>query len=509
LAKPAPAKSSEPVLIASTNPSSLSMPRAASDESKSENTPSTNEVKSLGAIVDSKPADDSKLVARNVAKTTLSFSPAVNLAQEQALSGPSTTQTVKSQYTGEAVSINVKDADLRDFFRLVHEVSGLNVVLDPGVRGTVTMVLDDVPWDQALDIVLRNNGLQSTLTGNILRIASTDTLRREAEALRAQQQAAMQVAPRVTVTRYLSYAKAKQVEGTIHHMLSVRGEMISDDRINALIITDISDSIADIDKLLLQLDRKTQQIQLSARVVSATRKFEEDFGVGFGFIGNAGTTSIGGSPSIGTNTVKGYGSGSSSSKSYDIPIFSNMTMAANSGLNLVTKIGNFDLDMALSMMESRGLAKILSRPLVMAQNNSTAMIEQGVQIPVVTKSELSGPSTTTMIDAMLKLSVTPQITAENTIFLDIQIENSTPDNTFVATTGQYGIDTQKMQTKVLVRDGETAKIGGVIKTSNNVSESHVPILGSIPYLGNLFRKRQVSTETDELIFFITPKIMPI
>src|SRR5262249_9843686 len=197
--------------------------------------------------------------------------PAVNLAAEQkaqmanapALNGP--------KYTGEPISVNLKDVDLKDFFRLVHEISGLNVVLDPNVKGTLTIVLDDVPWDQALDIVLKNNDLSRQLDGNVLRIATVETLKKEAEARRAQVEAEALAVDKVTITRFLSYAHSKDVVATVKQFLSQRGDVISDDRTNALIIQDIPSTIPAIDRLLQQLDRKTQEVEIEARVVAATR----------------------------------------------------------------------------------------------------------------------------------------------------------------------------------------------------------------------------------------------
>ena len=438
--------------------------------------------------------------------------PAVNLAAEQktksrpAASGP--------KYTGEPISVNLKDVDLKDFFRLIHEISGLNVVLDPDVKGSLTIVLDDVPWDQALDIVLKNNTLSRQLDGNVLRIASVDTMRKEAEARRAQAEAEALAVDTVTVTRFLSYAHSKDVVSTLKKFLSQRGHMESDDRTNAVIINDIPSVIPPIDRLLAQLDRKTQEVEIEARVVAATRSFARDIGTQLGFgwgnspTGVGGATSVGASPVGVGNTgnplypiVSGTGSG------VHIPLFSNL--AANeptSGLTLVNASNAFRLDAILTMAESRGLLKILSRPRVVTQNNIQAVVRQGVRIPIVTQAQLNGPPTTTYIDAFLRLTVTPQITVENTIFLNVDVENTTPD--FGHTIGgNPTLITQQATTQVLVTDGGTVVIGGVIQTSNAVNVQQVPLLGSIPWLGNLFKHQSVSSSNQELIFFITPRIV--
>ena len=210
--------------------------------------------------------------------------PAANLALEQqkASATPVPPPAVK-KYTGEPISVNLKDVDLKDFFRLIHEISGLNIVLDPSVRGTLTLVLDDVPWDQALDVVLHNNGLGRELEGNILRIAAQDTFRKEAEAQRARIEAQALAVSKITVTRFLSYGRAKDVMPTIKKLLTTRGEVLADDRTNALIISDIPSIIPSIDRLITQLDRKTMQVEIEARVVSATRNFAQQFGTQLGF----------------------------------------------------------------------------------------------------------------------------------------------------------------------------------------------------------------------------------
>jgi type IV pilus assembly protein PilQ len=439
-----------------------------------------------------------------------SIEPAVNLAAEQKAHAQQTASGPK--YTGEPISVNLKDVDLKDFFRLIHEISGLNVVLDPEVKGTLTIVLDDVPWDQALDIVLKNNTLSRQLDGNVLRIATVDTLRKEAEARRAQQEAEAMAIEKVTVTRFLSYAHARDVEPTIKKFLTQRGDVMSDERTNAIIINDIPSVIPPIDRLLTQLDRKTQEVEIEARVVAATRSFARDIGTQLGFgvgnghdaVGGAGAT--GTSPLTATPSAPGYitsGTGSAVS----IPLFSNLAaVGPTSGLSFITSSNNVRLDAILTMAESRGLLKILSRPRVVTQNNIQAVVKQGVRVPIVTQSQLTGPATTTYIDAFLRLTVTPQITSESTIFLNVDVENTTPD--FGRTVGNNPtLITQQATTQVLVTDGGTVVIGGVIQTNNSVSISQVPLLGSIPWLGNLFKHQSVSSSNQELIFFITPRIV--
>jgi type IV pilus assembly protein PilQ len=448
----------------------------------------------------------------SAAPASSTIEPAVNLAAEQ--KSKSHPASAGPKYTGEPISVNLKDVDLKDFFRLIHEISGLNVVLDPDVRGNLTIVLDDVPWDQALDIVLKNNQLSRQLDGNVLRIASVDTLRKEAEARRAQVEAEALAVDPVTVTRFLSYAHSKDVVATLKKFLSQRGHIESDERTNAVIINDIPSSIPPIDRLLAQLDRKTQEVEIEARVVAATRSFARDIGTQLGFGWGNHPTGVGGASQVGTSPL---GVGNTPNPLYPvspggasgttIPLFSNLgATGPTSGLSLINATNSVRLDAILTMAESRGLLKILSRPRVVTQNNIQAIVRQGVRIPVVTQSQLSGPATTTYIDAFLRLTVTPQITVENTIFLNVDVENTTPDFGHNVG-GNPTLITQQATTQVLVTDGGTVVIGGVIQTSNSVSVNQVPLLGSIPWLGNLFKHQSVSSSNQELIFFITPRIV--
>jgi type IV pilus assembly protein PilQ len=441
--------------------------------------------------------------------------PAVNLAAEQRAQAGQQPASAGPKYTGEPISVNLKDVDLKDFFRLIHEISGLNVVLDPNVHGTLTVVLDDVPWDQALDIVLKNNDLARELEGNVLRIATVDTLKHEADARRAQIESEALAVEKVQVTRFLSYAKAKDVIVTVKKFLSQRGDVVADERTNAVIVNDIPKVIPTIDRLLSQLDRKTQEVEIEARVVAATRQFARDIGTQIGFGWGNGHSAVGGGQSVGSTPTSVSGlspnwivtSGGSSTTGYQIPLFSNLGVTSpTSALQFLNASNNMRIDIILSMAESRGLLKVLSRPRVVTQNNIQALVKQGVRIPITTQAQLGGPPTVTYVDAFLRLTVTPQITSENTIFLNVDVENTTPN--FAQTIqGNPELITQQATTQVLVTDGGTVTIGGVIQTQNSINISQVPLLGNIPYLGNLFKHTQVQTTNQELIFFITPRII--
>src|SRR5437016_6454055 len=497
------------------------------DETKSEEKPapvepSARALEAAAKFAD-KPASELLPVHANASMqpqtaqaTSSGIQPAVNMAAEQKTQMSQTPASSGPKYSGEPISVNLKDVDLKDFFRLIHEISGLNVVLDPNVHGNLTIVLDDVPWDQALDIVLKNNDLARELEGNVLRIATVDTLKKEADARRAQQESEAMAVDKVTVTRFLSYAHSKDVVPTIKKFLTQRGDVISDDRTNALIISDIPNVMPGIDRLLTQLDRKTQEVEIEARVVAATRSFARDIGTQLGIGWGNKPSAVGGVQSVGTTpTAVGAGvapnpmyivSGSGSSGT-QIPLFSNLPVTSpTSGLQFVNASNNVRIDAILTMAESRGLLKILSRPRVVTQNNIQALVRQGVRVPIVTQAQLGGPPTVMYVDAFLRLTVVPQITSEGTIFLNVDVENTTPDFGHTIQ-GNPTLITQQATTQVLVTDGGTVVIGGVIQTQNSVNVAQVPLLGDIPALGNLFKRRSVSTSNQELIFFITPRII--
>src|SRR5579864_9567450 len=453
--------------------------------------------------------------ASGPAQSSTGITPAVNLAAEQKAQMNQQGVAAGPKYTGEPISVNLKDVDLKDFFRLIHEISGLNVVLDPNVHGTLTIVLDDVPWDQALDIVLKNNDLARELEGNVLRIATVETLKKEADSRRAQIESEALAVEKVSVTRFLSYAKAADAIVTVKKFLSQRGDVVADARTNAVIINDIPKVIPIVDRLLTQLDRKTQEVEIEARVVAATRQFARDIGMQLGFGWGDGHSAIGGNSTAGTSpttvggltpgyiTVAGSGAGGGST----IPLFSNLGVTQpSSGLTFINASNTVRIDAVLSMAESRGLLKVLSRPRVVTQNNIQALVKQGVRVPIVTQAQLGGPPTVTYVDAFLRLTVTPQITSENTIFLNVDVENTTP-NFGQEVQGNPELITQQATTQVLVTDGGTVVIGGVIQTQNSINVSQVPLLGNLPILGNLFKHTQVQTSNQELIFFITPRII--
>jgi type IV pilus assembly protein PilQ len=441
------------------------------------------------------------------------------IAQQASTASPTVGPT---KYTGEPISVNLKDVDLRDFFRLIHEISGLNVVLDPAVKGSLTIVLDEVPWDQALDIVLQNNGLDKQLKGNVLRIATRDTLKKEAESVRDLEKAQNDATAPVTVTRVLSYAKATTMTATLKKFLSSKGDILADDRSNQLIIRDIPSTIPIVDNLIHQLDRKSQQVEIEARVVAASRSFARDIGTELGFAGTTtgGRSLFSGDPRVGGSGVTtgtglpappvtiGAGSPSGNGVSTGLPLNTNFAAGAppTSGFGFSHRSPNFAIDFFISAAESKGVGKLLSKPRVVTQNNEKATVKQGTKIPIQTT--INNTVSVQYIDAVLKLEVTPLITAEGTVFMDVLVENTQIDNGIARVQGIPALDTQSAETKVLVADGGTVVIGGIIVTQQQVTITQTPLVGSLPLIGNLFKRTQTTVTSQELLFFLTPRIIP-
>jgi type IV pilus assembly protein PilQ len=471
----------------------------------------------IPAAVETTPAAKSEPAVKSDKDTEIPAAQPAPVRPNAARQGtaPAARPMTGTRYTGEPISVNLKDVDLKDFFRLIHEISGLNVVLDPAVKGTLTIVLDDVPWDQALDIVLQNNGLEKQLDGNVLRIATTDTIKREAEGRRDLAKAEAEAVGQVTATRVLSYAKATALRDTLKRFLSSRGDILSDERSNTLIIRDIPSVLPDIDALIKQLDRKSQQVEIEARVVSASRSFSREIGTQFGIAAAAtnGRNIFGGLPgnaSMVSPLIRGAGLPAPplvSSGSTAMPLVSALgALAPTSGFSFAHSSPNFALDFIISAAEAKGVGKLLSKPKVITQNNEKATVKQGSKIPVQTV--INNTISTQFIDAVLKLEVTPQITAEGTVYMEVVVENTAIDNGVPRVQNIPALSTQSAETKVLVNDGGTVVIGGVIISNQRTDVAQVPLLGSIPIIGHLFKRTTVSTSSQELLFFLTPRIVP-
>jgi type IV pilus assembly protein PilQ len=434
----------------------------------------------------------------------------INVGPQATPGGALSTAPQGAQYTGEIVSFDVRDLDLRDFFRLISETSGLNVTTDQNVSGTLPVFrLTDVPWDQALDIVLKQNQLRGELQGNVLRIATAATLQSEDTARKAALDAKDAISPLETHTYILNYTKAAVVQTTLTQgtssVVSKRGDISKDDRKNALIITDLPGQFAKIDQIIKFLDTAADQVEIEGRLLSANKSFSRDLGSQLGLLfGNRTGNILTGASGANSPVTVVNGVSPRVQNGTGTPLLSNLPAAATSGLAfLIQPGGDVLLDAIVTAAEASGRAKLLSSPRITTQNNQAATVSQGTQIPVQTN--VNNTVTTSFIDFSLNLTVTPQITAAGTILLTVALENSVPDFAR-AVDGIPSVASQKAKTQVLIPDGGTAVIGGIYVDTDTNNVRQVPGFGSIPILGYLFKNTVVSKSTSELIFFVTPKV---
>jgi type IV pilus assembly protein PilQ len=444
------------------------------------------------------------------------------LAQGTVPAGSALSSEEKPAYTGELISLNLKDVDLKDFFRLIHEISGLNILVDPNVTGSVTTVLDNVPWDQALDIVLKNNGLGKALEGNVLRIAKLDTLMAEQETANKMAAARLEAAPLVTVFQPVNYAKASALAALLKTWaagkegggaLSKRGSALVDERTNTLIISDVPSQIPIIQAVLAKLDTKTKQVAIEARIVLANSSFQRTLGaalLGAGRNSSGSTVGVGqtGTGASLTPSASSSTTSSSSGPTAILPPWTTWTAPANptTGFGVVA-ITNFSqrylIDAAISAAEIRSQAKTISRPSIITQTNTEGMVQQGTQIPVQTS--INNTIAVQYVNATLQLTVTPQVTDDGHIFLKIAVQNATPGT--IITNAATSINIQQATTQVLVPDGGTVVFGGVTVTQRSNSVTQIPLLGNIPLLGHLFKSTTVQDTDQELLFFVSPRLL--
>ncbi len=405
-------------------------------------------------------------------------------------------------YVGEPIDLKVTNADVTDVLRTFAQISGLNVIVQPGVTGTVTAELENVPWDQALEQILKINNLDYELDGNVMRIAPTAVLKNEANE-RQQLAAAKALAiPLRTVYQRLSYALAGDVASLLKTgqagLLSQRGSVVVDGRTNALIIKELPSNMDAVLSVIDLLDAPEPQVMIEARIVETTKNFTRDLGINWGFQALADAAH-------GNTTGLVFPSNGSTSGRVNLG-----ANAQNGVLNL--KLGNvlntFNLDVALQAAESEGLITILSAPKVATLNNQHASIQSGLQIPVQTV--LNNTVTVQFVNATLRLDVVPQVTAEGTVLMDIDISKREPQTAFLVPGATNApISTKDARTRLVVRDGGTAVIGGIYKITSNNGESRVPGLGNLPIIGYLFKNKTRSEVNDELLIFITPRIIKI
>lgn len=436
---------------------------------------------------------------------------------------PRTVGPAERVYTGHPISLDFKDGDLQDIFRLFADISGLNVVVNPGVSGKVTLKLVELPWDQALDLILKTNGLGKTIDGNVIRIARLSDLQKEENDMRKLKEEQALAGDTLVWRKSLSYAKAGEMQPTIQKVaLSARGTITLDSRTNTMIITDLPVNIEKAKELVADLDRATPQVEIEARIVVTSRNFTRDLGIQWGFLnqqtgqfGNTTNRSFpnsivlngqgvpgGGLPANQAGIASNAGIGTAG-RGYAVNLPATGFNSAI-GVSLGNILGNFNLDAALTALERQGRGRLLSTPKVTTQNNQEAEIKQGVQIPIQTVA--NNTVTVQFKDAVLTLKVTPQITEANTVILNIDVQNNTADFANLVN-GIPPINTQSAKTNVLVRDGATTVIGGIYQSNEQTSQQSTPFLSKLPILGYLFRNRFVTSNNNELLLFITPRII--
>jgi type IV pilus secretin PilQ/predicted competence protein len=414
----------------------------------------------------------------------------------QTLSGTRTLSGAPRVFTGELISLALKDADIRDVLATFAAITGLNIAIDPGVTGSVTVDFVDVPWDQALDLILRMNGLTYSLEGNVMRIGTVDRIAAEAAATRRLADEERLNVPLDTVSFKLSYARAQEVQALLRDIASPRARIIVDQRTNQLIVSEIPQFLRTMQNLIDTIDIPTRQVMIEARIVESSRTFAQQWGFEWGFGGDL-------DPALGTGTGLvfpnriGFTGGPFEFGSGGNSILS---------LSFTDVLGTFNLDLALLAAESQGFIKVVSAPRVTTQDNMAAEIQSGFQIPYQTRVNFT--TTVTYLDATLRLSVTPQITEAGTVIMEIAVQKNEPA-TGLAIEGAAGtpLTTRQARTRLMVRDGGTAVIAGIFQTRDNRSESRVPFVHNIPVFGALFRSHNISTSHDELLIFITPRIV--
>jgi type IV pilus assembly protein PilQ len=433
---------------------------------------------------------------REVAPTGGSSALAVDGFQSQALG------ETEKVYTGEPIDLRVANSDVTEVLRTFAQISGLNIVVQPGVQGQVTAELDNVPWDQALEQILKINGLSYELEGNVMRIAPIAILRQEAQEKQQLAQAQALSIPLRTVFRRLSYADSGQIAALLRSgqagLLSQRGSVIVDQRTNSLIIKELPQYMDTVISVIDRLDTPEPQVMIEARIIETTKRFTRDIGIRWGFDGIASAATGNTTGLLFPNNIEAGGG-------------VNLPGGGDAGtieLRLGNVLNTFQLDLALQAAESEGLINILSAPKVATLNNQPASIQSGVQIPIQTIA--NNTVTVQYVNATLQLNVTPQVTAEGTVMMDIQIQKREPQLAFLVPGATNApISTKEATTRLLVRDGGTAVIGGIYRVSTDQGEDRVPGLANIPIIGHLFKNKSRREENEELLIFITPRVIKI
>lgn len=421
---------------------------------------------------------------------------------------------MKESYTGKHISLDLQDADIEHVLRLIIEVSGYSLVLDEKVSGKISLKLEDVPWDQALDLILLQKGLGMVKQGNILRITTAEQIQKEKSRIIEARKAALkaqksrqELAPLLTEYIQINYTKAADLKSQVEKFLSERGQVSCDKRTNQLIISDTQKNIQKIKSVVQKLDRAERQVLIEARLVYATDQFQRSLGLKWG----------GGFEQIDSNHIRGlYGttgdlnvksSVGNSGFAVNLPQEGEATFGLGGFISKLTGSDLYTLDAQLTLGESQGEVKTISSPRVLTHNNQRAVVEQGTMIATVVFDEAGNPHTE-YVPATLKLSVQPQITPDNKIILDLDITDDSPiPGSSEEGGGSENIEKRSINTQLLVDNKETVVIGGVQLLRQTNSQRRVPIASDMPVLGWLFKNKYRKREKRELLIFIRPKIL--
>jgi type IV pilus assembly protein PilQ len=423
-------------------------------------------------------------------------------------------------YTGEKLSLNFQDIDVRSVLQLIADFTNLNLVASDSVQGSITLRLQNVPWDQALDLVLKTKGLDQRKIGNVLLIAPADEIAaRERQELESQQLMA-ELAPLRRELIQVNYAKAADIaklfesvtagSGDSEGGSAGRGSLTVDDRTNSIIAYQTQDRLDELRRVVAQLDIPVRQVLIEARIVEADVGYEKDLGVKWRGLSKGDNNWVVGGNSDGRVNRNGGNSGDVSGESVgsgDIGTLVDLgANAASSSLGIGFITDNTILDLELTAMESTGNGEVISQPKVVTSDKETAKILKGKEIPYQEASS-SGATTTQFKDAVLSLEVTPQITPDDQVIMEVKVTKDDIDDSVPRINGVPALKTNEVNAKVLVRDGETIVIGGVFTTQQSKTVEKVPFLGDLPYLGQLFKNTRVIDNKTELLVFLTPRIM--
>jgi type IV pilus assembly protein PilQ len=430
----------------------------------------------------------------------------------------------KKEYTGERLTLNFQDIDVRSVLQLLADTSGQNIVVSDSVTGNLTLRLQNVPWDQALDIVLRTKGLDKRRQDNVIIIGPTEELANREKAELEAHKEVQELSPVHSEFLQVNYAKVSDLAKLIkssnakESMLSARGTLSIDDRTNTLLVQDTAERLADIRRLVQTLDVPIRQVLIEARIVVVSDTFERDLGakLGISTTGSAGANlfSVSGTGAASDSIVTSAATGASNTTALTSAALANRYQVnlpatnVNGSFGVSLLSGSHLLDLELSAAENEGKSETISSPRVITANQKQATIMQGVEIPYQ-ESASSGATTTQFKNAVLSLKVTPLITPDNRVVLDLDVSDDTVGAQVTSATGGSvpSIDTRQILTQVLVNDGQTVVLGGILETVKSKSANKVPFLAEVPVLGNLFKSTININNKTELLIFITPKIL--